>query len=215
VPRQDQFQHSNLKIFEEERNKKIGLLHCVAEYGVDLENVNLNVLNTFKLAFPNVVIGYSDHSVDPVIAPKAAVVLGAKIIEKHITLDKKLEGPDHFFALDFTGLSLMVKAIRDTERKIEEGKKIAIDKKILGTSEKKIYSSSEKGARNFTHRCIFSQRTIKKGEIFTPKNIIVLRPGNINPGLEPKYYELLIKKYRTTRDIPKYSPVSWDDVLLK
>lgn len=204
-----------LEVFKEENNQNIALLHCIGDYPAPLKDLNLNVIKTFISAFPNIVIGYSDHSVSPVIAPIAAVVLGAKIIEKHITLDKNSLGPDHIFALEPKEFSLMVKTIRDTEAKINRGDTIKIDKKVLGTSEKKIYSKKEQMTRDFGFRCIFARKNIKKGELFTKENTIVLRSGNEKRGLHPRYCYLLLNGHRAVRDIKADKSMVWDDILSK
>lgn len=204
-----------LEVFKEENNHNIVLNHCIGNYPAPLENLNLNVIQTFKLAFPNLVIGYSDHSIGPITAPKAAVALGAKMIEKHITLNKHSPGPDHIFALNSKELSLMVKTIRDTEAKMNRGDTIKIDKKVLGTSEKKAYSKKEQMTRDFGFRCIFARKNIKKGQVFTKENLIVLRPGNEKRGLHPRYYELLLGGYRASSGIKADKSLTWDDVLLK
>ena len=203
-----------LEVFREEKNYQIALLHCVAEYGAKTNSLNLDVISTFKKVFPNVVIGYSDHSSDPIVAPRSAVVLGAKIIEKHITLDKDMPGPDHFFALEPKELNLMVKIIRKTEKEIQQGLYIDISNEVLGVSERKTYDN-EKGPRKFAYRCVFAIKDIKKNEKFTKKNIAVLRPGNQDNGLDPKYYELLLNGYRATKDIKINKSIIWNDILSK
>lgn len=202
-----------LDVFKEEGNNEIALLHCVAQYGAELESLNLGIITTLKSAFPDIIIGYSDHSSDSIVAPKTAVALGAKIIEKHITLDRNLPGPDHSFALNPDELKLMVKTIRKTEEKIKKGEEIEIDSKILGSSERKTFEQEKD--REFTYRCVFAKKNIKKGDLFSQNNIAVLRPGENKRGLEPKYYELLIRGYRATRDIAENKSLTWDDVLLK
>jgi sialic acid synthase SpsE len=203
-----------LEIFKEENNNKIALLHCIADYGAPLSSLNLSIISIFKKLFPDIVVGYSDHSLDPVIAPRAAVVLGAKIIEKHITLDKNMPGPDHFFALEEKELALMVKTIRKTEKEIKSGLNIKIPKNLLGNPIRKTYPK-EIGPRNFGYRSIFAVCNIKKGGKFNKNNIAVLRPGNQKRGLEPRYYEILVKGYRATRNIFKNKSVVWDDVFSK
>jgi len=201
-----------LEVFKEEKNENIALLHCIAHYGAPVTSLNLKVITTLKAVFPDIVIGYSDHSKDAVVAPRIAVALGAKIIEKHITLDKDMPGPDHFFALESDELELMVKTIRNTERDMKRGITIEIPKKLLGVSERKAYAN-EIGSRNFAQRCVFAKKDVKRGEKFTKQNIIVLRPGNEKRGLHPKYYELLLKGYRAIRDIKANKSIVWDDVL--
>src|SRR3989344_5240137 len=117
-------------------NNELAVLHCVTKYPAPLECCNLNVLDTLKSAYPNNIIGYSDHTEDPIKAPVAAVVKGAKIIEKHITLDKNMKGADQRFAVNPEQLKQMVKAIREAERKIKNGEKIEVDEVVLGSVEK-------------------------------------------------------------------------------
>lgn len=200
-----------LEVFAEEKNYKIALLHCVANYGADVGSLNLGAINILKSAFPDLLIGYSDHSSDPVQAPVAAVALGAKIIEKHITLDKNMPGPDHFFALNPQELSLMVKKIREAEDKIKKGVKIEVPEKLLGVSKRETFKE-EQIPRDFAYRCVFATNSIKKGEVFTQKNIAVLRPGNKKRGLEPKYYEILLGK-KATKNIKKHKSIDWNDAL--
>jgi len=81
-----------IEIFEQCGNNEIVLMHCIGQYPAPLDGLNLNVIKMLQLAFPDIVIGYSDHSSEPKDAPIAAVALGAKVIEKHITLDRNLPG---------------------------------------------------------------------------------------------------------------------------
>lgn len=203
-----------MEAIEAEGNGKIALLHCVGQYPAPLNSLNLKVIKTLQLVFPQAVVGYSDHSSDPILAPRAAVALGAKIIEKHITLDRKLPGPDHSFALTPKELALMVKTIRQTEEELKRGKKIKISPRLLGSSERKTYQG-EKWVRGFAYSCLFAKKDIKKGERFSRDNLIVLRPGRKKRGLEPKYYDLLTKGYKAQRFIPQHKSVEWNDILLR
>lgn len=197
-----------------EGNNHIVLMHCMAKYPCPLNSINLNIIKTLQLAFPDIIIGYSDHSSEPIDAPCAAVALGAKMIEKHITLDRKLPGPDHSFALDPSELKQMCSEIRKTEEMMKKGKKISIDAKLLGSSERKVYDI-EKSVREFAFRSVFAIKNIKKGDKFTKDNIAVLRPGEKKRGLEPKYYTLLIEDGGccATKNIPLGKSIQWDDVL--
>lgn len=142
------------------------VLHCNTEYPTPFEDVNLRAMLTIKDKF-GVKVGYSDHSLGIEI-PIAAASLGAQIIEKHFTLDKNMEGPDHKVSLDTGELKAMVKAIRNIE-------------KALGDGVKKV-SSSELKNIPMARKSIIAARDIKSGEIFTDKNISVKRPGlGINP----------------------------------
>lgn len=200
-------------IFREERNKNVVLMHCVGKYGANLKDLNLNIIKTLKLAFPDLIIGYSDHSSEPLDAPIAAVTLGAKMIEKHITLDRSLPGVDHSFALTPNELKQMVNGIRSAEEKIKQRKNFRINTVVLGTSERKVYPI-EKYVRNFAYRSIFTNRQIRKGEKFNSKNISVLRPGDNKRGLEPKFYEIILNKHKASRNIPPFRGLQWEDILL-
>lgn len=203
-----------MDVYQEEGNDKIVLMHCIGQYPAPLTSLNLNIIKMFQTLFPEVIIGYSDHSSDPTAAPRAATALGAKVIEKHITLDRKLPGPDHSFAVEPKELAEMVRVIRQTEKEMKQGKKIKLDPVLLGQGERKTFEG-EKWVRNFAYPCVFAKENIKKGEKFSKNNLIVLRPGRKQRGLKPKYYELLVKGYRAVKNIPQYKSLQWEDVLLK
>ena len=136
----------------------------------------------------NVDVGLSDHSTDPVIGPVTATALGASVIEKHFTLDKKLPGPDHSFALNPDELAEMVKSIRNTEKCLGEGKKIVLNEELE--------------LRDYAQRTIQCIKQISKGDIFIEgKNIEVLRSGKQRKGLHPRFLEKIQGK-KSTRDVP-------------
>ena len=142
------------------KNDKLILLHCSSSYPAKLNELNLKVISSYKNFF-NYKVGYSDHSLS-LITPLIAVSLGASIIEKHFTIDRKLNGPDHKASLTGKELKEMIQKIRETE-------------KILG-SNKKIVTMSEKVNQKVIRRSIYANHFIKKGDIFSPKNLICLRP---------------------------------------
>ena len=154
-------------------NKQLTLLHATTDYPTKMMDVNLNAMLTMKKEF-GVNVGYSDHT-EGIEIPIAAVALGAKIIEKHFTLDKNMQGPDHKASLEPDELFLMVKAIRNIEMALGDG----IKKPSLG-EEKNI---------NIIRRSIVSNSKIKKGEILTEKKLIVKRPGN---GINPMRWDEII-----------------------
>lgn len=201
-----------LNTIKGEGNHQIVLMHCVAKYPAPLESTNMNVLDTFKNAFPDIVLGYSDHTEDPINAPVAAVLKGAKVVEKHFTIDKNLPGADHCFALNPNELKMMVNAIRDAEQKIKVGLNVAVDPVVYGSSEKKVYEI-ERTIREFAYRCIFATKDLKKGQIIDIKNTAILRPGESKRGIEPKYYELLLsRKVKVNKDIESGNSIKWEDV---
>jgi N-acetylneuraminate synthase len=174
----------------------LALLQCVAAYPTPLEDINVKVIQTLTEVF-EVPAGLSDHTLDPVIAPAAAVALGASVIEKHFTLDKTMEGPDHQFALEPDELGAMVSAIRDTEAVLGTGNKTVLD----------VESELHDKAR----RAVHAVDDISAGETFTETNIKVLRPGEQEAGLHPKLYDELLGK-TAARDVAKSAGIQWDDV---
>jgi N,N'-diacetyllegionaminate synthase len=157
------------------KKKDITVLHCNTEYPTPVEDVNLLALQMIKNAF-QVRVGYSDHTTGIEI-PVAAVALGAEVIEKHFTLDKKMKGPDHKASLEPYEFGTMVKAIRNIER-------------ALG-NRKKVPTKSELKNRLIARKSIVATHGIKKGEQFTEKNLTVKRPGT---GISPMKWDRVIGK---------------------
>lgn len=153
--------------------QKITILHCNSEYPTPMEDVNLLAMLTIKDNF-KVRVGYSDHTLG-IEVPIAAVALGAKVIEKHFTLDRSMEGPDHKASLEPNELKEMVKAIRNIE-------------KSLGSGVKKP-SASELKNKLIARKSIVASMRIKKGEIFTEQNITTKRPLN---GISPMKWDNVI-----------------------
>ena len=162
-----------IQILRENGTRDITVLHCNTEYPTPMEDVNLNAMNTIKEKL-NVEIGYSDHTIG-IEVPIAAVAMGAKVIEKHFTLDKNMDGPDHKASLEPSELKEMVKAIRNIEKAMGNGIKSP--------------SKSEIKNLNIARKSIVANRFIKKGEKFTEDNLTCKRPGG---GLSPMKWEVVI-----------------------
>lgn len=193
-------------------HNRITLLHCSIKYPTLLNEVNMGVLDTLKLAFPEVSIGYSDHTFEISDAPVQAVYLGATVIEKHITLDKKMEGPDHFFALEPDELAQMVSDINRAHEEYLQGT-VSIDPAIYGSTAKICYEH-EKYLRDFAYMTLFANRPISKGELIPAKAISILRAGKKQPGIEPKYLKLFTSHTITAKhDIAAEDPITWDTIL--
>ena len=191
-------------------NSSIALMHCTVEYPAEMKYCNMNLIETYRKIFPDAVIGFSDHTMDPSLAPVHAIIKGAKIIEKHITVDKTLPGADHCYALEFHELKKMVEDIRAAERSPEL---FALNDEILGKYCKDV-EEGELIEYHFIHRGIFSISDIKSGDLLTSENIAVLRPGNSENGLSPKMYEVILNHgVRANRDIPMSTPIVWEDIL--
>ncbi len=170
-------------------NNEIAILKCTSSYPAPLEDINLKTIPNIKETF-EVEVGLSDHTLGASV-PIGAVSLGAKIIEKHIILDKKIGGPDAGFSLDPKEFEEMVKSVREIE-------------KALGKVDYTLSENRQK-SREFA-RSLFVVEDIKKGEIFTEKNIRSIRPGY---GLAPiELYKIIGKKAR--KNIEKGTPTSWD-----
>lgn len=145
------------------KKENLTILHCNTEYPTPMKDVNLKAMLHIQNVF-GVAVGYSDHT-EGIEIPIAAVTLGASVIEKHFTLDKNMQGPDHKASLEPIELKAMVKAIRNVE--------LAIN----GT-EIKEPSESEKKNIIIARKSIVAKTEIKKGELFTEQNITTKRPGN-------------------------------------
>lgn len=152
---------------------QITVLHCNTEYPTPFKDVNLKAMLTIGDKF-GVKIGYSDHTMG-IEVPIAAVALGATVIEKHFTLDKKMEGPDHKASIEPDELKAMVTAIRNIEL-------------AFGTGHKSITESERKNLEA-ARKSIVASRQIKKGELFTEENLTVKRPGN---GISPMRWNEVI-----------------------
>ena len=173
--------------------EEIIIFQCTTNYPVQYEEINLNVIETFKKEFPKFLIGFSDHSLG-FEASLGAAAKGAKVIEKHFTLDKNMDGPDHRASLDPGELKEWVIRIRNLE-------------KALG-SFKKFPSKAELNIAKKTRKSIVSIKNLKKGDVLTTKNISVKRPGL---GISPKFFEELIGK-KVKENIPIDSIIKWEDI---
>ncbi|WP_422529145.1 N-acetylneuraminate synthase [Serratia fonticola] len=149
--------------------KKVILLHCTTEYPAPFDEINLKAMDTLHNAF-NLQVGYSDHS-KGISVPIAAVARGATIVEKHFTLDKNMEGPDHKASLDPMELKQMVTAIREIEQALGNG--------LKGPTPSEIKN------KRVARKSLVANGTIKIGEVFTSENIDVKRPGT---GMSPENY---------------------------
>jgi N-acetylneuraminate synthase len=175
------------------------LLQCVAAYPTPLESINVQVVETLHEEF-GVPTGLSDHTLNPVTAPSAAVALGATVVEKHFTLDKGMEGPDHQFALEPDELAAMIDAIRDTESALGDGTKAVLD--------------VESELHEIARRRIHATRDIEAGETITESDVAILRSGKRKQGLDPKFYDEILGATAAS-DVEKDDGITWDDVDLE
>ena len=159
---------------------KITVLHATTEYPCPIDEVNLCAMQTMKTAF-GVKVGYSDHT-QGIEVPIAAVAMGACVIEKHFTLDRTMEGPDHKASLEPDELKAMVQAIRHIEQALGDGVKRP--------------SKSEQKNISVARKSILASRPIEIGETFSDNNLIVKRPGN---GISPMRWDEIVG-HKATRN---------------
>ena len=160
-------------------NKNVILLQCTANYPIQDAEANINVIRTFKETF-DILVGYSDHS-QGIGASPYAVAVGAKVIEKHFTLDKTMEGPDHRASVTPEELKRLVSDIRRVERYLGDGIKIP--------------SSSEQMTRKSLQKCLVASKSIKMGELFNGKNIVAKRTNGA--GISALYFDDMIGRIAT------------------
>lgn len=162
-----------LKVLKDTGAKDISILHCTTEYPTPMADVNLNAMISIRDA-TNLTVGYSDHT-EGIEVAIAAVAMGAEIIEKHFTIDKNMEGPDHKASLDPDELKKMVKAIRNIEKALGDGIKQPAE--------------SERKNIDIARKSIVAKKQINKGEVFTEDNLAVKRPGT---GISPMKWDEVI-----------------------
>lgn len=178
-----------LKTCKEEGNEQVILLKCISAYPTPYEDINLRTIPSMKETF-DCITGLSDHSMGHAVAV-GAVALGAKVVEKHLTLSRADKGADGAFSMEPAEFKEMVDNIRIVE-------------KALG---RVTYELSEKQTREREHsRSLFVAKDMRAGEIFTPENLRSVRPGC---GLHTKYYEELLGK-KIAKDAALGTPMSWD-----
>ena len=172
----------------------ISILHCVSQYPTEYENVNLKTITYLQKKYPQYTIGYSDHTVG-IATPVAAVAMGAKIIEKHITLDRQMKGTDQAGSLEIDGIYRMMRDIRNLELS-------------FGTEEIKI-EDSVKIAREKLERSIATLRDLPEGHILTLNDIHLLSPGD---GIKWMDKEQVLGK-RLKKGLPKDEIIYKDNLL--
>lgn len=157
-------------------NKNVILLQCTANYPIGDDEANINVINTFRKTF-NMLVGYSDHS-KGVGASPYAVAAGAKVVEKHFTLDKSMEGPDHKASVTPDELKQLVIDIRRVEKYLGDGIKMP--------------TCSEQMTRKSLQKCLVAAKEIKMGETFNEENLVAKRTNGV--GISALYYDDIVGK---------------------
>ncbi len=168
------------------------ILHCVSSYPARMEDANLRAIKTMEMAF-GLPVGYSDHTMG-IEAAIAAVAIGAKVVERHFTLNREMEGPDHKASLEPSELKAMVKAIRSIEKAMGDGIKKTVNGEI----------STKKIAR----RSLVAARDIKAGETISPDDIVIKRPGT---GIPAEFKDKVVGM-KPGSDISVDSVIKWEDL---
>ncbi len=181
-----------LRLFHEEGITDLLVFHCITRYPAPVETSNLRAINTIKTAFQEVT-GLSDHTMG-ITVPIAATALGIHALEKHFTLDNSMEGPDHKASLNPKDLKAMIKAVRDVEKAMGNGK---LDR-----------TKEEMDVAKIARKSIVADIDIKKGTVITEKMVTFKRPGT---GLEPKFLNLVIGR-KATRDIKEDELLAFSDL---
>jgi N-acetylneuraminate synthase len=177
-----------------EGNDKLILLHAITSYPTHPESVNLRAMQAMMEVFPGLDIGYSDHTLSPV-ACLCAVAMGARVIERHFTYDKKADGPDHMLSADPAEMKWLVDAVRTFE--------------VMRGSGIKRPADSEKKTRHNNRKSIVLTRAVKAGEHLTAADIAVKRPGY---GIQPKYFEQVIGR-AVREDHEEDAVLTWGDLM--
>lgn len=182
----------SVNVIQEEGNSQIVIFHTVSGYPTHAKDVNLNVLKTLMNEFPGVPIGFSDHSLSP-LACIAAASIGAKVLERHFTLDKTAEGPDHMLSSTPEEMKYLVESVRAIET-------------MMGSYDKVPFGPEIQNRIN-NRKSIVAIKDIAAGEALSAKNIDIKRPGS---GIPPKHF-LEIQGKTAKRKIARDEILSWSD----
>ena len=174
-------------------NPNVMVLHCVSSYPCALEFANLPRIKRIADAF-GVITGYSDHTIEHE-APALSVVSGARIVEKHVTLDKGMDGPDQHFSINPDEMVKMVDLVRKAER--------AVAPHVMDVS------PVELAARQNLRRSIYVSCDLGPGDMLTDETMVIKSPGD---GIPARYYDILLGR-RIIRNIESDSPLNWDDIM--
>jgi N-acetylneuraminate synthase len=181
-------------IITSEGNHHVVILHTVSGYPTYPEDVNLEILATYRREFPDMYIGFSDHTLTP-LACIAAAVMGANVVERHFTLDKHAEGPDHRISATPDEMHYIVESIRQIEI-------------MRGSSIKVPYGPEVLNRRN-NRKSLHLLHPVQKGEPLTRENLGIIRPGF---GIEPKYLDQVVGRC-AVRDLLSDEPLQWGDLV--
>ena len=170
-------------------NPRLCILQCTASYPVDFEDMNLNVITTYRERFPNTVIGLSAHD-NGIAMPLAAYMLGGRVVEKHFTLNRAMKGTDHAFSLEPGGLRKMIRDLKRARVALGDGAKRCLE--------------SEKPALKKMGKSLYAARDLGSGNVFAREDAVLKSPGGSLPPYELD--QLVGRKLKT--DIPEDAPLT-------
>lgn len=174
-----------------EGNNRLILLHAITSYPTHPENVNLAAMQALMREFPQIDVGYSDHTMNPV-ACLCAAAMGARVLEKHFTYDKRAAGPDHMLSADPAEMKWLVDAVRSFEVMRGDGIKRPAE--------------SEQKTRINNRKSIVLRNAVKNGQVIAFEDLAIKRPGT---GIAPKYMEQVIGR-KATRDLGEDEVLTWE-----
>ncbi len=181
-----------VSVIEKTGNKDLVLMQCITNYPSKFESANINVLNTYRDAF-GAILGYSDHTPDDVV-PLGAVAIGASVIEKHFTLDRKLKGPDHPHSMEPEEFARMIERTRNLEAAMGTGRKDVV--------------AEESETVVVQRRGLTAAKDLAKGATLKKSDIVELRPAL---GIYPKYKGVIVGK-SLKKNLKAGEPIRWGDI---
>lgn len=182
----------SVNVIKQSGNNQIILLHCTLAYPTEQKDANLKMIRALSQIFPDYPIGYSDHTFDP-MTPAFCVMMGARVVEKHFTVDKTLGGSsDHKLGVDPYQLKILVEEVRQAEKSLGREDKAPVE--------------TEKDALALARRSIVSAKKIKKGTKIKKEMLVCKRPGT---GIAPKFLNIIVGKI-AKKDIPEDTIISWE-----
>ena len=184
---------ASVKVILEEGNDKVILLHAITSYPTHPQHVNLRAMQALMREFPQFPVGYSDHTLSPV-ACLCAAAMGARVLEKHLTYDKRADGPDHMLSAEPEEMKWLVDAVRAFE--------------VMRGSGIKQPAESEQGTRANNRKSVVLDRPISSGDALTREHLAIKRPGY---GIAPMHFESLLGR-RVRRDLEADAVLAWEDL---
>jgi N-acetylneuraminate synthase len=200
---------------------EVALLQCVTTYPCPPDEANLDSMSSLRAAF-GTTVGLSDHTLDPVAAPLVAAALGASVIEKHVTLSRALDGPDHGFSIEPGELAHLAAALRQLHDVAPESRLAAVTDRLgqpavveLRGKGGKIVAPSEAALAACDRRSLHAVADITAGDALGPGNVAVLRgERNLRPGLHPRHWDD-VQGALATRDVAYGQGIVWADLLTR